>query len=211
MTKQQSYFFKSLNKIPLLGIVILLVLAVACTKKPELSKAITDRAQTPRLRATEISNIISDSGVTRYRMTAEEWLVYDQSEEPYWLFPKGLHFDTFDEQFNVDAQIDCRHAIYYDKKQLWVLTDSVRAMNLKGEKFETELLNWDQQGERIYSDSMITIYKKDLKIIGLGFESNQTMSKYRILRPRGIIPLDSEENDSTTSTNEDMIKTPLVQ
>ncbi|MDR0828562.1 MAG: LPS export ABC transporter periplasmic protein LptC [Prevotellaceae bacterium] len=170
-------------------------LFASCTNnKPQIADSVIDRAESPRLKATEITTIISDSGITRYRITTKEWYVFDKAAEPYWLFPNGLHFDRFDEHYNVDAQIDCNHATYYDKKQLWVLKDSVKCTNIEGEQFSTNLLHWSQLEERIYSDSAISIQKKTMIINGLGFESNQTLTIYRINKVTGIIPLD---NDST--------------
>ena len=177
-------------------VVLALFLSVGCTNdKQQITDAVGDRAEAARLKAFEISTIISDSGITRYRMTAAEWFVFDKAAEPYWLFPKGLHFDRFDQNYNVDAQIDCKHAIYYDKIRLWVLKDSVCCTNIEGEKFETNILYWNELQERIYSDSAITITKKNLIIKGIGFESNQTLTSYRTHQVTGILPVDEEEQE----------------
>jgi LPS export ABC transporter protein LptC len=191
-----NYIFSKLKSIVTTAfiVVVALFLSVSCINdKPQVTEAVGDRAEAARLKALNISTIISDSGVTRYRITTPEWYVFDRSAEPYWLFPKGLHFDRFDHDYNIDAQIDCKHAIYYDKKQLWVLSDSVRCTNIEGEKFETNLLNWDQKEERIYSDSAISITKKSLIIKGFGFESNQTLTAYSTHNVTGILPIDAED------------------
>ena len=164
--------------------------------KPQITESVGDRAETARLKALEITTIISDSGVTRYRITTSEMYIFDKATEPYWFFPQGLHFEKFDPNFNVDAKIDCKHAIYYDKKQHWVLSDSVCCTNIEGEKFETNLLNWNERDEKIYSDSAIKITKKDLIINGIGFESNQTLTNYRTWGATGILPVDQEEENS---------------
>jgi hypothetical protein len=62
-------------------------------------------------------------------------------------------------------------------------------MNLEGEQFETPLLFWDQKSESIYSDSSIVITREASIIQGVGFRSNQEMTKYTILRPTGIFPI----------------------
>jgi len=175
--------------------VIVILFFVACSgNKPKLvDDVVVDRTQVPRLKVDSVTTLVSDSGVTRYRITAPKWYVYDRAAEPYWDFPEGLHFDRFDPFYNVDAQIDCKRARFYEVKKLWVLNDSVKAINLQGEKFETQELAWNQQTEIIYSDSLVIITQKDKRIIGLGFESNQTMTRYTIRKPQGIIPIDSEE------------------
>ncbi len=176
-----------------LGAVVLLFLSVACSNKPKVSKEVLNRTEMPRLRADSITTLISDSGVTRYRITAPVWEVFDKTDEPYWDFPEGLHLESFDAQFNTAAEISCRHAIYYQQRKLWQLDDSVRAMNYEGNHFATQQLFWDQNAERIYSDSLIVIDQTDKQIVGEGFESNQTMTRYTIRNTRGIFPVDSEE------------------
>jgi len=175
-------------------VIVALFSFIGCTnKKPDITDSVVNRAETARLKAYDITTIVSDSGITRYRIMADEWLVFDKAAEPYWLFPQGLHFERFDENYNVDAKIDCKHAIYYDKLRLWILRDSVRCTNIEGEQFETSLLNWNEFEQRIYSDSAITITKKNLIIKGIGFESNQTLTNYRTHQVTGILPVDDAE------------------
>ena len=61
-------------------------------------------------------------------------------------------------------------------------------MNNKGDKFFTEELYWDRKNERIYSDSAIAIRQKETLIRGIGFDANQTMTKYTIRQTNGLIP-----------------------
>jgi len=176
-----------------LGVIVILFLCISCGDKPPMTEAITNRSETPRLKVDEITTIISDSGITRYRITAKVWCMYDKTSEPYWDFPEGLHLERFDENYNVDAKIDCKRARYYDTRRLWELNDSVRATNLDGDQFATQQLFWSQNEERIYSDSAIVVTQRDKKIMGEGFESNQSMTRYTIRKTKGIIPIESEE------------------
>jgi len=164
----------------------------SCSDKSEQVEAITDRATTPSLRAAEVSTVVSDSGVTRYRVNTPEWIVYDRAEVPYWEFPQGIHLEKFNLSLDVEAEIQSDYAIYYDKKRLWDLRDSVIAINLEGERFECDQLFWDEISEKVYSDSKIKITQKDKIIIGYGFESNQSLTKYVIRNPEGIFPLSDE-------------------
>ena len=173
-------------------IVTVMCFFASCSDKPEQVGAITDRANTPSLRAMEVSTVVSDSGVTRYRVNTPEWIVYDLAEVPYWDFPQGIHLEKFDLNLNVEAEIQSNYAIYYSKKRLWDLRDSVKAVNLEGEQFECDQLFWDEVTEKIYSDSRIKITQKDKVIIGYGFESNQSLTKYVIRNPEGIFPLSEE-------------------
>lgn len=173
-------------------VVVLFSLSACNEKEPELAEAVKDRAALPYLHATDVTTVVSDSGITRYRINTPQWDVYDKASQPYWEFPAGIHLERFDEQLRVDANVHCLYAHYLEREQLWKLKGKVRATNIQGELFETELLFWDQRMERIYSDSLIKITKAEYIIIGVGFESNQDMSKYSVRQTQYVLPIKDE-------------------
>jgi len=152
-----------------------------------------DRASVPALRTMDIVTMVSDSGVTRYRISAAEWAIFDKATEPFWDFPKGILFERFDNDLRTDANMTSDKAVYFTEKELWELTGNVRATNLNGEVFETQKLLWNQKEERIYSEETISITQTDKKINGTGFESNQTLSKYKITKVTGIFPVNESD------------------
>lgn len=141
------------------------------------------------LDANEVTTLISDSGITRYRISAGRWQIYDKAQSPYWEFPRGIYIERFDEQLEVNASLRSDYAHYDEDAQLWRLEGNVYAVNQEGEIFETPLLFWSQKDERVYSDSTIRITRENSIIVGVGFESNQEMTRYTIMRPRGVIPI----------------------
>lgn len=174
--------------------VVVLFFIVACSKdKSDKIAAITNRSALPQLHATEITTVISDSGITRYRISAPRWDVYDKVSQPYWDFPNGIHFEKFNLDLKVDANIRSQYARFNENQQLWELRGKVRAMNLQGELFETEQLFWNQREQRIYSDSLVKITQATRIIKGIGFESNQSMTRYLIRKPQGIFPVNEDE------------------
>ncbi|MBP5318961.1 MAG: LPS export ABC transporter periplasmic protein LptC [Paludibacteraceae bacterium] len=161
----------------------------------------SNRDSVPVMVTYDVNTVISDSGITRYRVTAPEWAVYDRTCEPYWLFPKGIHLEKFDEQLEVYAKVDADSAIYFSDTEIWHLVGNVNAMNVEGEHFESELLIVSQNEDRVYTDKFIKITQKKRIINGTGFESNQTLSRYTILNPQGVFPLeDNEESADSTQT-----------
>ena len=174
-------------------VVVVLFSLSACTQKePEFAQAIKDRAAMPYLHATDITTVVSDSGITRYRINTPQWDVFDKAVQPYWEFPVGIHLERFDEQLRVDANVHCLYAKFLEREQLWELKGKVRATNIQGELFETELLFWDQRMERIYSDSTIKITKAEYIIIGKGFESNQDMTRYEVRQTQYVLPINEQ-------------------
>lgn len=172
------------------GVVVVLFLLFSCKSNvTEHIEPVLNRADMPRLHSQNVTTVISDSGITRYRINTPQWDIYDRSNQPYWEFPYGVHFERFDEQLVVDANIHCEYAKYLENEQVWELKGNVRATNIQGELFETEQLFWDQKKEKIYSDSLIKITQEDYIIIGKGFESNQEMTKYQVKQSHGVIPV----------------------
>lgn len=168
------------------------VLVVSSCHKKDVKiqrETLAERAYVPMLDANEVTTLISDSGITRYRITAGRWQIYDKAEPPYWDFPQGLYIEKFDEQLNVDASLRSDYARYNEAEQLWRLEGNVYAVNQAGEIFETPLLFWSQKDERVYSDSTIKITRENSIIEGVGFESNQEMTRYTIAQPTGVFPI----------------------
>jgi len=167
---------------------------VACSNddKPEKIGAIVDRSAMPKLHETEITTIISDSGITRYRMTTPRWDIYDKADKPHWEFPLGIYFEQFDKNLKIITNIQSQHARYYENEKLWDLRGKVKMTNVQGQLFETEQLLWNQVQERFYSDSLIKITEPTRIIKGIGFESNQAMTHYIIRKIQGIFPVEEK-------------------
>ena len=155
-----------------------------------LGTAVTERDSLPVMDTRGVTTLISDSGIIRYRIKTDEWLVFDRKNPSYWAFEKGIYLENFDSTFQVEASIQSDTAYYYDKQKLWKLMGNVFIKNLRGEKFNTELLYWDQEKEKVYSDRFIRIEQPDRIITGRGFDSNQQMTIYNIHMPEGIFYVD---------------------
>ncbi|MBR2165097.1 MAG: LPS export ABC transporter periplasmic protein LptC [Paludibacteraceae bacterium] len=178
------------------SVLLLAVILSACSSRPNKvgeMKIEKTREQLPVLVTDSVTTLISDSGITRYRIEAARWLMYDKTEPPYQEFPNGIYLEQFDEELNVQASLKADYAHYNETAELWTLRGNVHALNLEGEQFDTQELKWDQQTHRVYSDSSIHITREKSIIEGVGFESNEQMTKYTILHPTGIFPVDDEE------------------
>jgi len=198
-------FYKKINITTALGVMVMFLLFSACSgNHKKLGAAITERDSLPIMDTRGVTTLISDSGITRYRINTEEWQIYDRKSPSYWSFQKGIYLEKFDSVFNVEASIKADTAYYYDKKRLWELLGHVVIKNLKGETFNTEQLYWDQNKQKVYSDRFIRIEQPDKIITGRGFESNQQMTIYTIRKPEGIFYVNDE------SLSVDSLKTDSV-
>lgn len=171
----------------------MLLLFSSCDgKKTAIGEAITERDSLPMMRSLGVTTLISDSGVTRYRVNTEEWTVFDRKKPPYWAFEKGVYLEQFDSIFNIEASIKADTAYYYNSQKLWKLMGNVDVQNRKGERFKTELLYWNETTQRIYSDRFIRIQQPDRIITGYGFDSDQQMNAYVVKNIAGILYFDEQ-------------------
>lgn len=176
--------------------IVILVLQ-SCSSSLENSASLgVERDSAAVMKTYSVTTLVSDSGVTRFRVKTDEWLVFDKKAKPAWDFPKGIHLEQFDENLEIHSEVDAKKAIYYTELEEWILSDSVSAVNVEGEKFESEILYVHQKEDRIFTDKFVKITQKDKIITGIGMESNQRLTKYKILKPQGIIPLDDEQESN---------------
>lgn len=183
-------------------VVMLLLFTASCSKeKTETVVVAFDPERTYTMKATDVSTLISDSGITRYRLKAKEWLVFGKAADPHWYFPEGIYIEKFDTLFHTEASVKADTAYYYDKKGLWELIGNVEVESLQGERFETSQLFWNQKDEKVYSDKYIRIEQADKIITGIGFESNQNMTQYKIFNSQGIFPISETAPADTARTD----------
>jgi LPS export ABC transporter protein LptC len=162
------------------------------------------------LKETNVNGIVSDSGVTRWRGVAQTWLMFDRASEPYWFFPDGVYLEKFDTAFNAEASIRADTAYYYKRRKLWKFEGHVDISNLKGERFQTSQMFFDDNAGSIYSDTYIRITKGEFINEGIGFRSNQDITVYDIYHPTAEIPFEMKRRalgDEAIAT--DSIHTPL--
>ena len=187
------------------AMVVMSLFFVSCKEKDEnLVPFNYDPEQVPTMVTDSVTTLISDSGVTRYKLVADEWRVFDKAAEPYWFFPQGIYLERFTPDFSIEATVKADTAWYFSKKDLWQLKKNVHVENMRGEVFDSEELYWDQKNEKVYSDSYIEIKRGVTEIKGYGFESNQAMTDYRIFRPHdGKLPFTENPEGDTLQNSVD--------
>lgn len=187
-----------------LAAAVMLFMVSSCRKdKTDTIPNFSDRKNVPGLFTDSVTTLISDSGRVRYKVVTEVWKVFDKADDPYWYFPEKVYFERFDDSLVVESVVEADTARYFTSRKLWQLRNNVTVMNLSGEKFQTNLLYWDQNKHKIYSDSFIRIEQADQLLMGYGFESNEQLTNYRIFRIKGVFPLDSSHDSSDATSIEE--------
>lgn len=182
---------------------VIILTAIGC--KDEVKNVVkhsTDPETTPTVLTTEITTLVSDSGVTKYRITSAQWDIYDESKIPSWKFPDGLYLEQFDDSLKVAATFQCDSALYLKNAKLWRFIGNVRSSNIRKEIILTNELYWDQKNKKVFSDSFIHIERPDRVLEGYGFTSNEQLTTYKLKRPMGIFPVDEESRKARASRND---------
>lgn len=153
-----------------------------------------DTTLLPMMYAYNIQSLVSDSGRLKVRLTSKEYQTYITDTSSYWIFPYGLFLERFTDELETDAEIVCRYAKYFEKKEFWELRDSVVAKNAENEVFETELLYWNQKDGTVYTDEYIQIIRPGKDTIeGMGFTSNQNFTKWEITNTNARFKFEIDE------------------
>ena len=189
---------KAMMLLPAIAVVMMMAaVTTSCREKVKPGLISLENVdQMPTMLTRDVSTLISDSGYTRYHITAPLWLMFDNIRDPKWKFPEGLDMEKYDNNMAVDATITCDSATYFSQKKIWRLDGNVRMRNTVGDKFLTQQIFWDQSKHSVYSDSFIHIERSNRIIEGYGFTSNENMTDYTVNHPSGIFPVPERKNDS---------------
>ena len=202
LEKPYIVVFSWVTRVMSVALCCIMLLAACSGGKTEVVEGYENVDTLPSMYTCDVNTLISDSGITRYRIEAPLWYMYEgeNTEEPYWYFPQGIYVEQFDTLFVTETMIEGDTAIYYKKPQKWRLTGNVHIENTEGKKFYTQQLYWDQKAREIYSDSAIRIIDGEEVIEGVGFKSNEQITKYVILRTTGIFTVKREPDQPDTTT-----------
>ncbi len=165
-----------------------MTMAVGCKEEDRVGVGNADADLLPTMMTRDVETLVSDSGITKFKITTPVWYVYDEIEKPYWKFPEGLWLEKYDPQLNIEATITADSAIYFKQSQLWRLDGHVDIANTDGKRFLTSQLFWDQRHHKLYSDSFIHIEQPNQILEGYGFDSNEQLTRYNLRSVSGIFP-----------------------
>lgn len=154
-------------------------------QKEHTAPAVNDRDSVSMMVSYGVNTLISDSGVMKYRIVAEEWEVNTVRVPSRWIFNKGLFMEQFDENFHIEAFVQSDTAFYYDADHLWELRGNVRVRTVDGLRFASEELFWDQLRHEFYSHMFSRLVTPERTMQGTYFRSDENMNKYIVTNSKG--------------------------
>lgn len=173
---------------------VMLIFTFSCTaEQKDHAPAVKEQDSLPFMQSRGISTLISDSGIMRYKITAEEWDIYNTTNPPKWVFIKGLLMEKFDTAFHIDWFVQSDTA-YCHNQQVWELRGRVVVRNQEGTVFTSEELFWDMDRHEMYSHMFMRIRTPERMIQGYNFRSNEQMTIYKIESSQGEVPFNDKGN-----------------
>ena len=164
----------------------------SCQTNPQKMEALVKDLEEPVVISEDVEWFYTKNGLASHRLTSPKVLRFEGQKE-YIEFPLGLEVFSFNVHGEQEAFMKSDYAIQHLDDKTIEAKGSVILENLKGEKLETESLVWDEKREQIFTEALVKITKQGQLIIGEGFESNTSFSKYTLKNSRGIINLDQVE------------------
>ena len=185
-----------MKRLPAVIALLALMLFMACAEEKEhIAPAINPRDSVAMMVSYGVNTLISDSGVIKYRIVAEQWEVNQAKQPSRWIFEKGLFLEQFDLAMHVQSFIQCDTAYYYDTERLWELHGRVKILTKTGLRFSSEELFWDENRHEIYSNKFSHLITADKELQGNRFRSDEKMTKYSVKNTKGYF--DRKEIDKS--------------
>lgn len=180
----------------LFTLVFLFFLLSACENDIKVVDSVTTDNEKP-LPAESSKNIVflySDSAKIRSKLSAPQLDRYI-GKKPYFEMAEGMEVIFYDVYPKEQSRITANYGIGKDNGnglETMEARRNVVVINEKGDRLNTEQLNWNAITEKIYTDRFVKITTDDEVIWGDGLEASQDFSEYEIKNVKGQINI----NDS---------------
>ena len=186
-------FITLLHKWHVAALLTMLTVPLSCTNDaPPMGNTVIGRDSLPVMTTYGVSKLITDSGVVRYKIIAEEWRIYDKTTPPRWEFPKGLFLERYDNKFKVNLRFAADSAWLYNQN-VWKLRGNVVLDDKTSQsRLRTQELYWNMQTGEMASNVHTTLKQPQQEIEGTWFRAtmqNGRPTQYHIRQSRGFMPM----------------------
>ncbi|MDB9708305.1 LPS export ABC transporter periplasmic protein LptC [Salibacteraceae bacterium] len=175
------------------------MLVSSCENNIEDVNRLTNFEELPLQTIYESKITYTDSGRVHLIIEAGKIDRFPAGEEPYDEFNNGIRVLSFNKKGELESEITADRATNFPKRDFMVAKDSVVLKDKEGKMLNTELLNWDNTTNKIYTDKFVKITTPSEILYGDGLEAEQDFSRYEIKNIKGRIKID-ESADSTLQT-----------
>jgi LPS export ABC transporter protein LptC len=158
-----------------------------CGERPSGTKIADDPfVSAPSQLATNIIVTFSDSSFVKARLYASAGRILEQQQQTTMSGPVTVDFFDRDNLEPV-ARLTADSCVVDDRSKNMVAIGNVVVNSLRRQlTLRTPRLSWVQSSQRITSVDVVRIDTPQERIDGVGFESNQDLTSYKLSRVRGV-------------------------
>jgi LPS export ABC transporter protein LptC len=194
------------------GGMFLLCLLLGCDEGPKVTPSAANvpiaGADKPGQVSYNTSMNFSASGVLRAILHAGRVQTFETKR--YTWLDSSVRVDFYNKEGLHSSALTSRTARVNTLNNNMTAYEHVHIKSDSGTTVDTDSLEWDNKAQTIHSDAPVHIVEKDGRVTdGIGFESDQNLEHYHILRPTIISPSGTFETRKS-STNDLKPATPEV-
>ncbi len=178
----------------------MLVFVGSCKNEISEIRALTDARNLPVQTSYKAEYSFTEKGKLKNKLIAAQIDQY-QGDEEYIIASGGFTMIFFDTLQVEQARLNAVNGRYSAKQKKLIAWDNVELFNTKGERLETEELIFLEDSAKIFSDKEVKIQLENGSALhGYGVESNDSFTKYRIIKPSGDLYLEQKSDTTNAST-----------
>jgi LPS export ABC transporter protein LptC len=156
---------------------------MSCKGRNQLLNSIDDDKNIPTLVIDSLNVNYTESGILRMNVQAPVMERYMLAEEPYSIFPQGIHIRFYDKTNELESEILADYAYNKEKpEEFWQAINNVVIINYPQQQtLYTDTLYWNRAQKTIYTDAPVKIVTPDSEINGqYGMTSDERFENYEI-------------------------------
>jgi len=177
-----------------IGIILIMSVLFSCGNEMSTIKILTQSDTLPGESAKNIEVRYSDSGKLKAILKSPELLKYT-GEDPYMLFPKGIHVFFYDSLENMITEIKSDYAISREKENLMEVRKNVVILDHENQKeLHTEVLFWDQKKREIFNNVFVTIKENGRIMHGDSMRADENLEHFELFQVRATIDIIEEDS-----------------
>ena len=167
-----------------IGLIIIFLLLNCSGNSIDEDSTVILRENIPDQETWDFDFIITNEGMLQSKIQAGHMVKFN-SKGLYEL-DSSVGVDFFSKNGEHTSNIFSDSGFVEENGNFITAKGNVKAVSDDGVILLSEELKWDKSKNKIYTDKFVTIYSKGDTIRGYGFESDQDMKKWKIIKPVGI-------------------------
>ena len=189
------------------------IIVLSCKDKTIKESAIEDDKNVSALTITDLVINYTENGIIRTKVTTPLGEQYSFADEPYRVFPKGIHLYSFTADSVLESEIVADYALNRETPEdLWQAFGNVVVTNyLKQQVLTTDTLYWNSTKKIIYTDAPAHIKTPDAETYARnGLTADDRFENYEIRSAyNGHFIYDTNQKTDSANTAENSVK-PVV-